>query len=253
MILTVVSLVVALLAALVVHEYAHYRAMRSDNIRVVEAGLGLPFWPTLRVPYRGVTWTLSPWLLGAYVKPHPDDYKRMETSTSYRNLAWHYGAGVWSNFTFAFAAFAVAALIDGRLLRAGIYAVIAVLLWVFRRGFTAYVQPALAPVALAILCYGFYSSWTAGETGLGFAGLAPVGATTFTAVEIISVIAVISGALGIINLLPFFPMDNGRVVAHLLNHWWGERVASGFKLGGTLLVLASLIGSVASDLWAAIF
>lgn len=249
--LAIIYLIIAFLIAMVIHEYAHYRALRSDKIPVIEAGLGLGLWPVLRIPYRGVTWTLSPWLLGAYVKPSAADFEKMEKSTPYHNLAWHYGAGVWANFVLAFGAFMAASLLSGHYLRSAVWAALAVALWVFRRGFAAYVQPALAPLALASLIYGLALSWSQGKTGLGFAGTdAMVTTSGSPAFQIVSTIGTASLVVAVINLLPFFPMDNGRTISHLLNRWFGPRVNNAFRAVGLALVVASLVGAVLSDAWA---
>ena len=247
--MTLAFVILSLLVSLVLHEYAHYRAMRADGIRIESAGLGFAFPPTLRIKARGIEWTLSPWLLGAYVTPSKADLKRTQDSLPYRRLAWHYGAGVTVNLAMGLAATA-AGLAASRPAAAVILAALAVSCWVFRYAVAAYVQPALALPVVAFTFLAIGQAWARGESGFGLAGIQHIGPAHLTLPTALGTFGTISLALGLLNLLPWFPMDNGRTVDWLIRHWWGAKASSRFQAAGAVLVVASLVASVLSDGWA---
>ena len=247
--LTIVLLVASLIFALVTHEYAHYRAMRADGIRVVSAGLGLPIPPMLRVKRRGIEWTLSPWLLGAYVSPDYDDFHRMEHHTPYRRLAWHYGAGVTTNLGLGYALLCVHAISESWP-AAGVYAALAAACYLFRHQVAAYIQPALALPVVGMLAYGLSLSWQKGQTGFGYAGLGDIVPEHLTGWSVAWLFGVISLCAGLLNLLPLYPMDNGRVVDHLLRRWFGNMTSRRFQQVGSAIALLTLAVAVGSDVWA---
>lgn len=239
-------LILCILVVVIVHEWAHYRAMKSDGIRTVEAGLGLPVKPMIKVKWRGITWTASIWLLGAYVTPHPEDDK-LSRLLPYRRQAWHWGSGVTANLMLASGAavFAVDTLIAALVL-VGITG----LIYIWRVEIAAYIQPVLAPVALGLLVTALVSSWMQGRTGMGFTGADGLVPADLTFGSAAGFLALVSFSVAFLNLVPMYPADNGRTVDYLIHQRWGCRVSEVFRISGSLVLVVIVIGSVASDAWA---
>lgn len=102
---------------------------------------------------------------------------------------------------------------------------------------------------LALVGHGLASSWSRGESGFGVAGLGDAAPDTLTFTSAVATFGILSICIGLLNLMPLFPMDNGRTVNWLIQHWWGGKAARGFQLGGTALVACSLVAAVISDVW----
>lgn len=244
----IVFLVIALLVAVLIHEYAHYRAFKADGIRIVAAGLGLPFPPVLKVRLRGVTWTLSPWLAGAYVQPSAEDSERVEASAPYGRLAWWYGAGVTVNVCTGLAALSVATF--GSWVRCAVFAGLAVACWAWRHQVASIIQPALALPALVLTVPGLIISLSHGEGGIGLAGLGAMAPDALTVQSMAETFGIISISFAIVNLLPVYPTDNARTVNLLIQRWWGDTVSRRFEQVGRVVVAVMLVGWVLSDGWA---
>jgi membrane-associated protease RseP (regulator of RpoE activity) len=250
MITQILVVVLALAVAFGVHEAAHALALRSYGFRLSRAGIGLPLPPTFTVFRRGeVGFTVSPWLLGAYVQARDEDEEAI-TALPYRDRAWYLNAGIVANLLFGFVLLAVVAVAHSRLALGLGLAAVAVALWFARRPVAAYVVPALAVPILGFMVFAMAASWARGETGAGFAGLhdlvspGVVGAVEFA--------GVVSMAMGVLNALPLFGLDNGKVVDLLLHRWAPHWLVSGYRAVGVALVLGMLLLAVGSDLWAAV-
>jgi membrane-associated protease RseP (regulator of RpoE activity) len=241
---------VALLTALAIHEAAHAVALRSYGIRIIRAGLGIPLPPTFRVRWPArtrITLTFSPWLVGAYVEPDSDDQPKLD-ALPYRDQAWYLNAGIIANFVSGFVVIAVLDAAAGRWVAASVLAAAAVLTAMFRRAVGAYILPALAVPALVLLGYALASSWAAGETGAGMAGVPSLVEPGSTGA--VRFFGVISLTLAIVNAVPLFGLDNGKVVGLVLDRWVGRRGRSVYRIGGGVSVAALLALSVGSDPWA---
>ncbi len=259
--MSIALLVIVFLVAIGLHELGHSLAMRTFGIRTTEAGLGLPIPPMLTV-YRNdnFKFKVSPWLLGAYVsgathvhgkgdEPCYDDSP--VSRLSFKQQAWVNNAGVFANFLVAAIGLTVLSLVAGSFLLAAGVATAVVLLWFFRRPFAVYVLPALSLPFLAFMGYAFWMSWSAGDTGLGFAGMGQFAPSTFR--DTLLLFTVINVTIGILNSLPIPPLDNGKQCLMLVERWWGEKAAKVYLAAGGLLVALSLASAVASDLWALMF
>lgn len=245
--LHILILAAVLLLVVGIHEAGHAVAMRRFGMRPIAAGVGLPLPPVLRLRLSSTfTFTLSPWLLGAYVEPSERDTERIP-DLPYRDAAWVYNAGVIVNFVFGFAVTAVAARSTFGTL---IYSIAAVAIWALRRLVAGYVLPLLAIPALGITLYGMVLSWSQGQSGVGFAGLVDLVPTDPP--RLLSFVGVISIVVGILNLVPVYPLDNARVCDLLLGRWVGPQFLAWFRGVGVALMLLSLVGAVLSDLLAAI-
>jgi membrane-associated protease RseP (regulator of RpoE activity) len=70
MLVTLLFIYLVIFVCAVVHEYGHFREFRRIGIRTVEVGLGLPIgFPLLSFMWRGITWSVYPLMVGAFVKP----------------------------------------------------------------------------------------------------------------------------------------------------------------------------------------
>jgi membrane-associated protease RseP (regulator of RpoE activity) len=247
--MTIAILIVTLLLCLTVHEAAHALVMRNLDAPINRAGLGMPFPPTLRIATRwGFDFTLSPWLVGAYVDTTDEGHEHLD-GLPYRQRAWYLNVGIVANLLLGFAAVAAGQAVNGKLVSAAVFAGLAVGIWFARRVIAAYVLPAAAVFALAFLVFGMAASWSAGETGMGFAGMPALVPSDRS--ELLAFVGAISLALAVLNMLPLHGLDNGKVVGIVLARWlpgWAVRV---YQYTGVALVFAMLVGSVVSDLWAA--
>lgn len=245
----VVTLIAVLLTLIVVHEAAHALALRRLGIPISEAGLGLPIPPVLRWKPRRLPFTLavSPWLLGAYVRPDPAHEDRLD-ALPYRDAAWFTNAGIVANLLAFAGLLAVDAAMSANPILAVLAAVAAVVLWLGRKPVAAYLLPALALPALVFMAAALAISWKAGSTGAGFAGLAEFAPHGFQ--ETVRVAGVMSLALAALNALPLFGLDNGRVVGILVHRWLGCAANRMYEYAGLAAVAALLVLAVGSDLWA---
>lgn len=251
MLATIATLIASLLIALTVHEAAHALALRTFGVPISRAGLGLPFPPVWTVPARGrrtFALTVSPWLVGAYVQADERQEERLD-ALPYRDKAWHLNAGIVANLILGFGMLAISAAATGRPLRAAVLTVLAAACWFGRRILAAYVAPAVAVPALVFMGWALAQSWADGETGAGYAGLVDlVPSGVVGAVEFVGVISI---SIAILNALPLFGLDNGRVVDLLLSRWLGRRAVTAYRGVGMALVAASLLLAIGSDVWSA--
>jgi Zn-dependent protease len=250
MILQILVVAASLGFALGVHEAAHALALRGYGFPLSRAGVGIPLPPTFTVWRRGgFRFTVSPWLFGAYVQPREEDEPKIKT-LSYRDQAWYLNAGVVVNFALGFALLAATAAANGRVIPSLVMALMAVVVWLARRAVAAYLLPAVAPVLLIGVGFAMAAAWSRGETGAGFAGLHNLvdpgvrGAVEFAGVA--------SLAVGVLNALPLFGLDNGKVVDLVLHRWAPHWLVSGYRAVGLVLVLGMLLLAFGSDLWAAV-
>lgn len=248
--MTIAFIIGCLLVHVILHEAAHAYAMRRDGIRITTAGLGLPIWPTLRVRQRNITWTLSPWLLGAYVTPDPASFQRMETTADYRRTALHYNAGVLVNLVMGLAAMGVALWFGDQSIVGLVLLALAGLGAAYPGITTAYVLPALAWPALAFLGYALTRAVAANEP-VGYAGMGDLAAVP--GMISLTTFGLVALGLATLNAIPVYPLDNGRVWNRIVRRAWGERWASRFRRVGTVAVLTLVGYTLISDTLHVIF
>jgi membrane-associated protease RseP (regulator of RpoE activity) len=241
-----------LLAALVIHEAAHALALRRQGIAIVEAGLGLPFFPRVKFRIPGVPFdiSLSIWLVGAYVKPDPTREKDIN-AMPYREHAWFLNAGVISNLITAATAISFVLAWTGHLGKALIALVVAILLWEFRKFVASVLLPLASIPAMIWLVYILISAWTSGHTGLGMAGIQNVDVPSGLA-NVLFMFGVLNFFLAALNTVPLHGIDNGRVVALLLRRWKvPTRWVTVYEISGYAAVGSLMLVAIGSDLWAA--
>lgn len=252
--MTIAALVVLLLIHIVIHEAAHALAMRRDGVRIITAGLGPPIRPVIRISrWRGINWTISPWLVGAFVEPHHDQYREMELRTPYRRLAWHYNAGIIANILGMLAALAGLALVNGAPLLALVAGGAAVVTWCGREYVAAYICPALAPVMLAVLVGALVFAVMRGQS-LGFFTLMDdVAPRDLSAAQLLSMFAMIGFAVAVANLAPLFPADNARVLDLLMRKRFGPKVIRVYQVTGSVVLRGLMVVVLAFDAYSLIF
>lgn len=235
-----------LLVSIGLHEAGHAIAMREYGIRVARAGLGFPIRPMIKLRptvRRPFTLTLSPWLLGAYVEPHDEDTDRLD-QLPYRKAAWIFGAGITINWVLGAGLLAASAMLHGRYILASASVAVALLIWLCRRQFAAYVLPGLSFAALAIALYGLAT--TPSTTPQGVVGWAEM-LTVHSMSGLIGVIGVANIGLAVLNSLPFFPFDGGQIWVKILTNAAGRRAATVFQAVGAAVTFMFLGYALLTD------
>lgn len=123
-------------------------------------------------------------------------------------------------------------------------------LWPLRKIAAAYIIPVLSVPALCAIVVALRSEWEAGRTGVGFAGLGDQEMAPHGLAEAVSWVGVMSVAIALMNMLPLYGLDNGKVVGLLLHRWAPHWVVTGYQYAGLALIAITLVASLASDLWA---
>jgi len=236
--MTAAILIIAgsLLAQVIAHEAAHAVAMRRNGIRVEEAGIG--FWrPRLAFRWRDVLWTLSPWLLGAYVSaPEGTDLTKLK----WRPMTWILNSGIVVNLITGTAFLTALAAVNGRWTTFGVMLVLTTTLIACRYEVAAYVVPALGPIALGWLLFILAGPMLAGAP-TGFAATAPLAEIGVSPAWVLEVNAGIGLGLALLNAAPLGATDNGQVWNRILRDRFGERASTVYLIAG-LAVLAVLLG-----------
>lgn len=240
--------VALLLVAVIVHEAAHALVLRRLGFPIAEAGLGLPFAPRIvLLPSRLVPFrlSLSLWLVGAYVMPDPDREEEI-TNLPYRDMAWFSGAGVIANLLLGGAMLTLIEAMAGNWMWAAVSAIGSVALWLARRSVATYALPVLGLLALGMMGYGLATS--IGEP-IGMVGLATVMAVP-TAHAALVLGCLLSFSLGVLNMIPIYPLDGGRIADALISRWLSARAAARFQNGTSIAWLCLMVYAVMSDiLW----
>jgi membrane-associated protease RseP (regulator of RpoE activity) len=227
--------------------------MRQLGCRVIGAGLGLPIPPRIGFTAGGVRWSLSLWLLGAYVQTA--DSRKIE-QMSHLDRSWIYNAGVVANLLLAGVLCTAATLLAGSLWVALLLSAVTAAIWVWREQVAAYVLPALAVPALALLTYSSVNMLLDGRSPVGYAGMGALVVPQADPASMMFLFGGISVSLAVLNMLPFVPTDNARVCSRILRDWRGPKAARLFDLTGyaaMILILAAAIFSDATALVSAIF
>lgn len=248
--MTAAVLAAALLTAALIHEAAHALALRKLGIPISEAGLGLPFPPKATFKPRRLPFalTFSPWLVGAYVMPHPDHHKEID-NLPYRKRAWFLNAGVISNIIAGLVFWAIGFAITGELAAFTVAAILASAVWFARKPIAAFLLPVLSVPLLIWTGSLIGQSWSQGESGFGFAAMTDA-VPQASAVRYLAFFGTLNFAIAAMNTLPLFGLDNGKVVADILRRWIGDRATRVYEYAGLALVGLSVVAALASDLWA---
>lgn len=234
---------------IVAHEAGHYASMRRAGVRIHSAGIGFPFPPTFTVyrkknPDGSVTkFQLSPWVLGAFVRAEERDEKRID-ELPYRQFAWIMGSGVVINLVLGAVLVGIGALIGGNWSGFLFYVAGAVLVWIGRKLFAAYIVPVLGFPALGLFAYGCISA-VADRTQIGVVGTAHMFSMASDARLTFVLAGLLSASLGILNMVPLFPFDGGRIFGRVLSGFGVSRnavmafevVTAGLAVGAVVFTL----------------
>lgn len=253
--------IILIVLSLVCHEAGHWYEMHKRGVSVVEAGLGFPLpyiskflqirFTWSRFP--GTTFTLNPLLLGAYVKPSREGERLME-AMPYRECAPIYGAGPLANLWFAWVALLayVGMTGGGNFMRILVISVVMSLITIFRRAFVMYLVPVLGTLACVLLGFmlnksGLTPPATPNDSGLG----GPVTIVRFAsqiAKDFPSAVyfaGMMSANIALLNMIPFFGFDGGRIADALLRRW--PRFQAVFRSIGMMLLVLLLVTVLAVD------
>lgn len=244
--------------SLVFHEAAHWFEMSRRGIPVVEAGLGFPIGRWLQIRFRwkrfsGTTFTLNPLLIGAYVKPSDRGQKMIE-ALPYKEYATIFGVGPLANLLFWLMIFFVRPVIDSQISLANpqnqfmMFCVFSIMAFVvYARGaLSAYVVPVLGLAAIVLIVMTLAKFGQKGVSG-------PVGiveaakkSSSDGLISALSFAGLMSLNLALLNALPFFPLDGGKIVDKIIGRF-GARVQNIFRVVTTAVIFALILGAILGD------
>ncbi len=249
-----IAVVAIALVSLGVHELGHACAMRECGVGVKRISLlGIPGLGTIRLPIKlrmfpGTEWFVHPFIVGAYVEPEEDDMERL----SARDALYVYGAGPLASISFLLAICAVLASLsvfhpfslavgtastaDLDMFWAAVTfgpAFVLAFTWYFRKAICRY---ALLPTGCALAALVVYGIVIKGDFAI--MGLSDLIGDIHSAkpertdepggmlVELIVAVFFgggLSALLGLVNLLPFVPLDGGQMMRSILPKRWQNR------------------------------
>ncbi len=238
---TAVAIILSL-STLVAHEAGHAFALRKYGIRITEAGIGLPIWPSISLPPRGrrdFSLRLSPLLVAAWVRTADKDEDKI-SSLSYWDYSWFNGAGPIVNLILACALGGMSSLLSSDWVIAVIAFGAGALLFALRRTASAVLPVLMLPVIPGAV-YIQLKGLKGGGDGVGtFWQILHVHTPAYA----FGAAAAISLTIGIFNILPIFPLDGGKVLMKLLSKWLGDRTRRVYQASGLVLVLFFLASTV---------
>lgn len=243
---------VLFLGTVLAHEAGHYFAMRRAGIRIVSAGIGFPFPPTFTV-YRkknrdgtATEFQLSPWVLGAFVRADDRDEKRID-ELPYRQFTWIMGSGVVINLVLGALFIGIGALMVGDWTSFLIYLAAAVLLWLGRRLAAAYLVPVLGLPTLGLLLWG--TALAAMEhSQVGVMGTVRLLSMAENASLAFVLAGLLSAALGLLNMVPLFPFDGGRIFSRVLTAaGLSRRGVLAFEVATSVVAVSTVIFTLLTD------
>ncbi|NTU98867.1 site-2 protease family protein, partial [Candidatus Falkowbacteria bacterium] len=209
-----------LVVAMVCHEAGHAVAMRKAGVEIDEFGIGLPFLPALTIKFYSQyfrwNFTLSPILLGAYVKPTSKGAELM-LSLKAEESALIYGAGAWANMCCGYAGLFLASAITGNYAFTWFGWILVCLspLVFFRKTYCRYVIPVIGGAAFVhifgmIIYSAFVKHSILGVVG-GPATIFGFAKDIKNWSDALNFFSTISLSLALINSMPLSFLDGGRI------------------------------------------
>lgn len=250
--------IVLIVFSLVFHEAAHWFEMSRRGIPVVEAGLGFPIsrWLQIRFSWKrfpGTTFTLNPLLIGAYVKPSDDGEQTMK-ALPYKEYATIFGVGPLANLLFWLMLFFIKPFIDSHIILASpqnlfiMFCVFSIMAFVvYARGaLAAYVIPLMGLLAIVLITVTLAKFGQKGVSGpVGIVEAAKKSSSSGL-VSAVSFAGLISLNLALLNTLPFYPLDGGKIVDKLIGRL-GEKTQKIFRVVTTAVIFALILGAILGD------
>ncbi len=264
--MNIVFIIGILVLNIIIHELAHALAMIKHGIAIEEISIGIKvgfiphFVKKCEVVLKNgkklcFNLILSPFLLGAYVKPV--NGKEID-ELSYKQKASIFGAGVIANLILGFI-FLIPFMIVGQLAAVGAINITKIvlvfslsivstgLLLKWSRQFSMII-PILGVASLAFIGWSFIK-FGAGKTLVSPIGIIAIASSATSIFEALLLGVAISFGIGMTNMLPIFPFDGGLIFLSLLEKWFGKKKwLDIFKVIGIGLLLLLITVAIASDI-----
>jgi membrane-associated protease RseP (regulator of RpoE activity) len=237
--------VILAVCVLVAHLVGHVMALRRYGI-AVEVGLGFPIGPrrVFRPRWAPFALGISLALFGVYVRPErPEEVEKLR----YLDYAWYAGAGATVNVVIGLLWVIAAWFSTGDWLAADIAVVVTAAIFIWPRQFCAYVVPVLGVVITAGLL--IYTMAAIGQVQGPVAVRFPVSRSPMDALMRATEMSI---ALGLFNMLPFYPLDGGKLVGRLLQAVGRPRVTRSF-LGAQAGFAVSIVYATLQAVYSLIF
>lgn len=246
--------IVLLILSIMLHEAGHAIAMARRGVEIEEAGIGMSFSKKIRFTFHPrflpFPLVLTPFLIGAYVKPTPKGEEQIK-ALSYRDQSVIYGAGVIMNALFGSVLFAAAWALSTAMRPDNkidwtplfIYVGVGVLAAIFRRWISP-IMPLFGIGALVLIVISIISSLN--NIGGPIEAIRYVTSGTGWA-ETIFLAGNISFSLAILNLIPLRQLDGGQITSALLVRWKLTRTESAFTLTTSLILLGFIVFIIGKD------
>ncbi len=247
--------ILLVLLMVIAHEAGHAIAMLHRKVEVKELGVGLPLgklrltWRPRFLPFPVV---LTPFLLGAYVRPTDKGFEHMR-SLSYKDQAVISAAGPIMNVIFSAVLLAgvtaVYTFVPGydhkrTVIFALVSAAVAIGVFFARRTISV-LMPVISVGIVAYLVHVFTSEPSGVGGPVVVAGA--IAAATTSWLDVIMFGILMSLNLAILNSIPIPPLDGGHIVsAFLRTHKW-HRADNVYTVVGTITVLGFFGYVIISD------
>jgi Zn-dependent protease len=201
---------------------------------------------------------LSPWLLGAFVKPADAD-SDFETRLPYRAAAHIYGAGIVANLAYASVLIGIMAIItigDSNVLTrgiipSGIFLLVACLFIRFSRQFCSWILQPLSLAAIAAFAYSVWNSVVVNHDEKALGGIVTISVMVTDQVKDTSHAVLfglaVSLGLAILNALPFYPLDGGHIAQLIVKRRF-EKYSTALKIAGGAIVFLLIGMSIYTDI-----
>ena len=248
--MTYILVVLALMVAMIIHEFAHAFVMRKYGIAIESFGIGFPIIPISLDIRLGSSTVLHihPILIGAYVEPaNGGDVKNLP----FRQQSEIYAAGVfWNIITVAILAM-VTGILNGSfplifilLITAGVAVGIPY--------FSKYLAPLVPVFGAAFVGFAVYGMINTSGGGDVPAVVGPVGIVNMlgsSSLSFFQMLFVISLFLGLTNMIPIPPLDGGQIfIAFLKKIGVPQRVISGMSHLGVIMLIGIILFATVGDI-----
>ncbi len=247
--LGLVTCILVTVIFVLLHEYEHAREMLKRGLRVREWGFGVPItsWPRLRL---SIPWLLpnTPFYLNilpfmAYVKNSTRDSLKIQRWLPYSESSVIYGAGVWGSIFYPLVVLAVCELTMADYRIAGACAVMALVLLPLKKQFCRYGVPLLGLCLLALMAHASVFHPEAFKSNGGYLKLAAdVYHYNLNFTKGVMMACTLSLCLGLMNTLPFLPLDGGRIIETSLEKIKAPRLLLAlYRLAGMLIIFGLFV------------